>query len=448
MIKHEREQLNSEAQRNYMFLRFGKGCRAVVTDWRKAIILVAYVVVAIWLIDIGIIKEFVGAISYAYASHVDMLPLLGQITAQIAIILSALIGLFVLLIVFGMPSGGKAMRGNLLRIGLANHAGEAPVLISKRIRPFDKKMTILEFMSFGIPYSDWVDKRAKIESALNLNVVEISHGKDKRHILLSVVSAKNALPKMINWQDSFLSKDNFDLILGESLRGVEMVNLSLIPHILLGGATGSGKSVLLKLLVMQCIKKGAAVSIADFKGGVDFPSTWHKHCDIVTDEKALQEVLSGIVDELERRKIILKNSGHANIDEYNANADIKSYLPRHIFVCDEIAEILDKTGLDKSQKELISSIESKLATIARQGRAFGIHLILATQRPDATILSGQIKNNINFRVCGRADNVLSQIILDSTAASDEIPSNAQGRFLTHDGVVFQGYWFDENNVLG
>lgn len=82
--------------------------------------------------------------------------------------------------------------------------------------------------------------------------------------------------------------------------------------------------------------------------------------------------------------------------------------------------MLDKTGLSKQQKDEILKIESELSIIARQGRAFGIHLVLATQRPDATILNGQIRNNIDTRICGRADNVLSQIILDNTDASDKI----------------------------
>ena len=81
--------------------------------------------------------------------------------------------------------------------------------------------------------------------------------------------------------------------------------------------------------------------------------------------------------------------------------------------------------------------------IARQGRAFGIHLILATQRPDANIIPGQIKNNIDFRVCGRADNVLSQIVLDNTDANSKIPKDSQGRFLTNSNTVFQAYWFDD-----
>ena len=88
----------------------------------------------------------------------------------------------------------------------------------------------------------------------------------------------------------------------------------------------------------------------------------------------------------------------------------------------------------------------KIGTIARQGRAFGIHLILATQRPDSTILNGQIKNNINYRICGRADNVLSMIILDKTDAADQIPEDAQGRFILQDGTIFQAYWFEDSSL--
>ena len=108
--------------------------------------------------------------------------------------------------------------------------------------------------------------------------------------------------------------------------------------------------------------------------------------------------------------------------------------------------IQDKTGADSERKKLLAQIENRLSTIARQGRAFGIHLILATQRPDATVIPGQIKNNMDFRVCGRADNVLSQIILDNTSAAEQIPKNARGRFITGDGTVFQAYLFDEGQL--
>ena len=222
------------------------------------------------------------------------------------------------------------------------------------------------------------------------------------------------------------------------------VNLADIPHILLGGATGSGKSVLLKCLILQSIRKGATIAIADFKGGVDFPLAWREKCRMCFDETALIRLLDEYVEELQERKRLFSESGVANLNEYNVK--INRELPRCILACDEIAEVLDKTGLTKEQKEQTAQIESRLSLIARQGRAFGIHLFLATQRPDATILSGQIRNNINCRICGRADNVLSQIILDSTAAADQIPKYAKGRFLLHDGTVFQSYLLEGDSL--
>ena len=162
------------------------------------------------------------------------------------------------------------------------------------------------------------------------------------------------------------------------------------------------------------------------------------------EETDLLALLTELVDERERRKSLFRESGCPNISQYNKATG--AALKRYIFACDEVAEVLDKTGLNKEQKELVSQIESKLAVIARQGRAFGFHLIIATQRPDANILSGQIRNNIDCRVCGRADNVLPQIILDSTAAAEQIPKDARGRFLLHDGTVFQGYLFNKESL--
>ena len=262
--------------------------------------------------------------------------------------------------------------------------------------------------------------------------------------ILDTVSAGDDLPEVLKWKDSYLSPKSFVLVLGESYTGPVTVNLAHIPHILLGGSTGSGKSVLLKLLLMQALHKGAEVYITDFKGGVDFPKVWHEKCRMCFTEENLRYTLDQLVAVLEYRKNAFKALGCPNIDAYNEIAERP--LQRLIFACDEVAEMLDKTGADNERKKLLAQIENKLSTIARQGRAFGIHLILATQRPDATIIPGQIRNNMDFRVCGRADSVLSQIILDNTSAAEQIPKDARGRFITGDGTVFQGYLFDEGQL--
>ena len=262
--------------------------------------------------------------------------------------------------------------------------------------------------------------------------------------ILDAVPAGDDLPEVLKWKDSYLSPKSFVLVLGESYTGPVTVNLAHIPHILLGGSTGSGKSVLLKLLLMQALRKGAEVYIADFKGGVDFPKVWHEKCRMCFTEEDLRYTLDQLAAVLEYRKNAFKALGCPNIDAYNETTE--QPLPRLIFACDEAAEMLDKTGADNERKKLLAQIENRLSTIARQGRAFGIHLILATQRPDATIIPDQIRNNMDFRVCGRADSVLSQIILDNTSAAEQIPKDARGRFITGDGTVFQGYLLDEGQL--
>lgn len=362
------------------------------------------------------------------------------ISALILVIISSVT--FVTIFLIGMPFGASSISNNLHRIGFVNSVGEAPLLLSKSIDKNNSKIITLEFKTFGIPLSEWTDNQDRIESALNIHIDEMREGDDCRVVIIRCVDGENRLSDYIEWSENLLSDENFEIMLGEGYSGRVSVNIAKIPHMLIGGSTGSGKSVLLKLVLMQCVKKDAKVYIADFKGGVDFTSIWHTKCSLLTDEKTLHKVLVSITDELQNRKQILRTAGVANIDEYNRSAEKKLY--RIVFACDEIAEVLDKTGLSKQQKDEILKIESELSIIARQGRAFGIHLVLATQRPDAAILNGQIRNNIDTRICGRADNVLSQIILDNTDASDKIAKSSQGRFLTNSGKIFQAYWFDEN----
>ena len=114
-------------------------------------------------------------------------------------------------------------------------------------------------------------------------------------------------------------------------------------------------------------------------------------------------------------------------------------LRRRLIVIDELAELTDTTGLDKNNKELAAKIVKQLATIARLGRAYGINLVFGVQRGDANVIPGQIKSNISYRVSSKADATLSMIILDNTSANEMIPKDSRGRFINHDGVVFQGY---------
>ena len=437
MRNEDKERLNRQSQKKCFFHRLRNGCRAVWKNTVHKIILIFFypAAILIWYLfknNLGL--EDVPLISPVFIVLVDlMLP---------ALLIG---GTFFILILFGTPRGFDRTASELHRIGMTNSAGEVPMLLTRQRDKKHSNVEMLEFDAVGIPLTEWEKERGYIEAALNVNIVKIIEGSNKRRILLHVVSADSGLPDFIEWNDSYLIDDDSTLILGKSQLGLESVDLSKIPHILLGGSTGSGKSILLKVLLVQSLKKNAIVSIADFKGGVDFPRVWHDKCKMCFDEETLLKILTELTDELQRRKTLLRDTGCANISDYNKQSVVP--IQRHIFACDEVAEVLDKTGLTKEQKERIGLIENRLSIIARQGRAFGIHLILATQRPDANILSGQIRNNIDCRVCGRADTILSQIILDNTTAAEQIPKDKAGRFILHDGTVFQGFWIDETDIL-
>lgn len=356
------------------------------------------------------------------------------------IVLLALISFIDILIRIGTPLGTKRTHQNLYKIGLKNSIGEIPWLISKT-KSKNKNTVVYIFMNNGISLEEFEKKKEKIEATLNLKVFDIEYVNGRNKIKLITTSHDSY--ETINWKEDYLQDKDFELVLGETMTGIISIDISRIPHILIGGSSGSGKSVLLKLLLKQSINKGAEVYLADFKGGVDFPRVWHEKCNFILTLDELTFTLEQIISVLETRKELLVNAQCANIQEYNEQG---GSLNRIIFACDEIAQLLDKSGLSKEQKEPIVDIESYLATISQLGRAFGIHLILATQRPDANILNGQIKANIGYRICGRADSVLSSIILDNTSASTMIPKDAQGLFIDQNMKVFQGYWFNDKEL--
>lgn len=436
MTRNDKDSIHKRAEIHRLLQRMKTGLEVVRHTPYKAMLVGTYLVCA------SLVWVFRGRL-WDLDSYGMFLPIL-EATINLLVPLYAVGGLLAFLALLGTPRGSKAAKEGLQKVGLVNHAGETPALIAKRQDRANPRLTIWEFDPCGIPLGEWEDKRARIETALDITIAKMTWADGRKLIHVYAVPAKCDFPALLPWKDKYLSPDSFVLVLGESLTGLVTVNLANIPHILLGGSTGSGKSVLLKLLLMQSLRKGAEVYIADFKGGVDFPNVWRQKCRMCFTEKDLLYTLGQIVAVLEYRKERLAETGCSDLDTYN---DVTGdNLPRLVFACDEVAELLDKAGRSKEEKEWLGQIESRLATLARLGRAFGIHLILATQRPDASILPGQIKNNLNFRVCGRADNVLSQIILDSTNAAEQIPKDAAGRFIIGDGTVFQAYLLDEKQL--
>ena len=349
-----------------------------------------------------------------------------------------LIGIIAILIYFG--GGNKKCRKiekDFLENKIVDKKGKPPMVLSKKK---EKHGFVFEFYSCGISKNEYEKQRELIEVVLGVKIVSIEIGRDIQHMVIKGIPKEDELKKMLVWKDGLLDKSDFALKFGISYFDDECIDLGVTPHLLIGGGTGSGKSSLLKLILYQCIKKGAIVTIGDFKGGIDYTGRWREKSTIITDEQEFFEKLLEVEKIMKERQVLFVKAGVTNIKEYNQK---NSKLKRIVVACDEFAQVLTKKEKDKEKKELHSKIELQIENIASLGRAFGIHLILSTQRPDADVLDGKIKGNLGYKVCGRADSVLSKIIIDKTDASELISQEDEGFFVTNFNTLFKAYYFKE-----
>ena len=340
----------------------------------------------------------------------------------------------------GRPYRAAMYEKALQEAGITDHNGNPPAFVCM---DRNGSACIFTFYTAGIPPARWQEKRPAVESALNIHAGVIESGKDQRNVVIRGTDGAFRFPDIISWNNGFIPLDESEIALGEGYGQKIDFDFDVYPHMLIGGATGSGKSILLKCILHQAIQKGYRVIIADFKGGVDYGPEFRGNAEFIDNEDTLIDSLENIVNEiLPQRKALWNQYEVKKLEEYNQRNQ-ESPLPRILIACDELGELLDTTGASKEQKDKISRITACLSTVARQGRAFGINLVLATQRPDSNLVPGQIKSNITYRICGRADDVLSRLILDNTSASDLIPPNSKGLFLDSEGNAIKGYYFTD-----
>ena len=315
--------------------------------------------------------------------------------------------------------------------------GKYPKYLGKRaISPYTKE---LRFRS-GIPLDDWKKIRGQLEVSFKKEIYSIERDKEDITVIIVFVIEKN-LPKFIPWDDKHLI-DGAKFAIGESYKGPIIWDASTMPHGLIAGSTGSGKTGILRCIIHQAIKKYWNINVLDFKGGGDFTDVEREAAEkyrdlekgygtiLISDPKKARDLLMALTIEAKGRLEIFKKAGVANIDEYNQSGQ-GHFVPR-LVVIDEAAELLDVKPKDKAEKEMYSEIDHDLRTLARTTRAAGIHILMNLIRPSADVLDGQIKNNLLWRACGYfSDPSASRIVLDNDRAT-QLPTEIKGRFIVGD----------------
>jgi len=235
------------------------------------------------------------------------------------------------------------------------------------------------------------------------------------------------LREIVEAPDFVNSRSRLTLALGKDINGaIAVADLTAMPHLLIAGSTGSGKSVALNAMLMSILYKATPeqvrVILVDPKRlelGV-YEGIPHLFTPIITEPKLASNALRNAVREMERRLKLLASRGARNIDQYNRSLEENTpslfdddgqeqkALPFIVIIIDELADLMmiDQNGVEES-----------ITRLAQMARAVGIHLVLATQRPSVDVITGLIKANfparISFRVATKVD---SRTILDGNGA--------------------------------
>jgi S-DNA-T family DNA segregation ATPase FtsK/SpoIIIE len=264
----------------------------------------------------------------------------------------------------------------------------------------------------------------------------------------NIVSFKEIIEDELQRTDN---KMGIPIVMGKDITGeAQTVDLVQMPHILIAGATGSGKSVCVNSIILSILYQLHPVEcklllidpkIVELKLYNNIP---HLLTPVITDSKKAFQALQYCIYEMERRYACLDSMGVRDIRSYNKRIKEKNIaqenMPYIVVVIDEYADLMTTTG-----KEL----ESTVARLAAMSRAVGIHLVLATQRPSIDVITGLIKANIPSRIAFMvASKTDSRIIIDMIGAEkllgkgdmlysgvvDPFPIRMQGAFISEEEV--------------
>ncbi|HOJ70245.1 MAG TPA: DNA translocase FtsK 4TM domain-containing protein [Syntrophorhabdaceae bacterium] len=266
--------------------------------------------------------------------------------------------------------------------------------------------------------SNLADDLAMALSAISIRIIAPIPGKSVVGIEVPNKVRQTVYLREIIESEAFRSSQSYlTMAIGKTIAGEPFVaDLTKMPHLLVAGSTGSGKSVSLNSMICSMLFKATPVNVRflmidlkmlelSFYDGIP-----HLLLPVVTNPKNAKTSLRWLIDEMERRYTMMAEIGVRSIDRYNSKMakQKEATLPYIVVVIDELADLFMV-----SAKE----VEEYIARLAQMARASGIHLILATQRPSVDVLTGIIKANFPARIsCKVTTKVDSRTILDTNGA--------------------------------
>ena len=244
--------------------------------------------------------------------------------------------------------------------------------------------------------------------------------------------------------DAGLHDLGIPVVLGADTKGEVVVkDLTKMPHLLVAGATGSGKSVFLNSLITSILLTKRPhevqfmmidpkrVELAPFKGIPHL--TWPVATDVVDAISLIKDA----IDIMEARYDVLAQHEVRNIQDYNDSVSFLEQRPRLVIVIDEFANLIYQH----------KKIDAEIAQLAAKGRAAGVHLVVATQRPSVDVITGIIKANFDKRIAFKCSTkVDSGVILDRNGGASSLLGNGDGLFMDSGLSRFQGAYVSDDEI--
>jgi S-DNA-T family DNA segregation ATPase FtsK/SpoIIIE len=281
----------------------------------------------------------------------------------------------------------------------------------------------------GIKYSRIVGLSDDLCLALRAESILVERMPGKSTVGIQVPNREREiiwLRENIESQEFIGSKSKLTLAMGKDINGrLAVADLAGMPHLLIAGSTGTGKSVAINAMIMSILYKSTPdqvrLVLVDPKRLElgNYEGVPHLYTPIITEPKLAANALRNAVREMERRLKLLASKGVRNIDGYNrlfddtpslfaADQSDEGPIPYIVIIIDELADLMMLDG---------NNVEESITRLAQMARAVGIHLVLATQRPSVDVITGLIKANFPARVSFRvATKVDSRTILDANGA--------------------------------
>ena len=256
----------------------------------------------------------------------------------------------------------------------------------------------------------------------------------------------NKTPKILPWSNNYLSEKNGVINLGIGLNySVPKLDLNKTQNVLIAGEMGVGKTLLTKNIIWQLVNQESDVYMIELLGHDEFDSRYSMMGQVINDLNSLENLLKELLDEQERRTLILEEGRFKSFEAFNENRFDSKKLKRKVVVIDNYYYLLEKANISSIEQIQVEIIEKSLIKLISSTKDTGINLIITDN--EISKLNTELINKIQVKICGRYNERNSKLMLgdDRARKLDCIASFFMK--INNEIEFFEAYRFNEEKQL-